>query len=69
MKEKQNSSSYSYSTSDNVPMNDANTTMTLSICNTPMLLNGPSTQGRTTAAIIPSLVFPGVDVVFYEKKI
>jgi len=25
-----------------------------------------STQGRTTAAIVPSCVFPGVDIVIYE---
>ena len=29
--------------------------------------HSPSTQGRTTAAIIPSLVLSGVDIVIYER--
>jgi hypothetical protein len=31
-----------------------------------MSLTPSSTKGRTTAAIIPSLTLPGVDVVIYE---
>ncbi len=30
-------------------------------------LNQTSTKGRTTAAIIPSSVAPGVDIVVYER--
>ena len=41
--------------------------LTLSICNSTKSLDYPSTKGRTTAAIIPSLKLPGVDVVIYEK--
>ena len=40
--------------------------LTSSVCDSIILLPC-STQRRTTAAIIPSLVVPGVDVVIYEK--
>jgi len=43
------------------------TSTSLSICNSPISLNFPSTTTRTTAAIVPSLVFPGIDVVMYER--
>jgi len=35
------------------------------VCNSTVSFH-PSTEGRTTAAIVPSTVFPGVDIVIYE---
>ncbi|CAF3790439.1 unnamed protein product [Rotaria sp. Silwood1] len=40
---------------------------TLSTHHSMRALNQPYTIGRTTAAIIPSLAIPDVDMVIYEK--
>jgi hypothetical protein len=56
----------SHSTTPNRQDAFANGSTTSSICNSTILLPLPSTLGRTTAAITPSQVFQGVDVVQYE---
>lgn len=51
----------------NSQVNCLNTPFTVTTYNTTATLHDlPSTMGRTTAAITPSSILPGVDVVIYE---
>ncbi len=53
------------STTSNLHNTDQLTSSTSLLCNSTVPLV-TSTAGKTTAAIIPSTAFPGVDIVIYE---
>ncbi len=53
------------STISNRHNTDPLTSSTSLLCNSTVPL-ATSTAGKTTAAIIPSTAFPGVDIVIYE---
>jgi hypothetical protein len=50
----------------NLPVTSPLTSSTSLVCDSTVSFPLHSTEGRTTAAIVPSLTLPGVDIVIYE---
>jgi hypothetical protein len=53
-------------TTSNLHITEPLTSTTSLLSNSPVQLSTSTTTGRTTAAIIPSTTFQGVDIVIYE---